>query len=169
MPDEQQAHFEGWAKVEVMGHQTHIGFVKTEAYGQAVLFRIDTPELPEREFISARPQYVTVNGSQTWAPVGSKIKRAKTPEGTALVGAGSIYRIIPCTEAAALHAIEQDARAEFKLVELPPDKVLEAPTTSRDYTCCHGNAEDGHEPGCPNEYQDDIDREDNPADIPEAL
>lgn len=25
-----QAQFNGWARVEVMGHQTHIGFVKTD-------------------------------------------------------------------------------------------------------------------------------------------
>ena len=41
-----QAKFEGWARVEVMGHQSHTGFVTTEAYGQAVMFRIDTPEIP---------------------------------------------------------------------------------------------------------------------------
>ena len=27
-----------------MGHPNHIGYVTTEAYGQAVLFRIDRPE-----------------------------------------------------------------------------------------------------------------------------
>ena len=42
--NENQAEFKGWAKVEVMGHQSHIGYVTTEAYGQAVLFRIDRPE-----------------------------------------------------------------------------------------------------------------------------
>lgn len=47
--NENQAEFKGWAKVEVMGHQSHIGYVTTEAYGQAVLFRIDRPELPECE------------------------------------------------------------------------------------------------------------------------
>ena len=50
MSEENQASFSGWAKVEVMGHQSHIGFVRTEAYGQAVMFRIHTPELPVREF-----------------------------------------------------------------------------------------------------------------------
>jgi hypothetical protein len=49
-----QAQFNGWARVEVMGHQTHIGYVRTEAYGAAVLFRVDTPDLPEREYVRAR-------------------------------------------------------------------------------------------------------------------
>lgn len=33
MIEEKQASFEGWARVEVMGHQTHIGFVRTEGSG----------------------------------------------------------------------------------------------------------------------------------------
>jgi hypothetical protein len=45
----EQAVFSGWAVVELMGHQSEIGFVKTQAFGQAVMFRIDTPELPELE------------------------------------------------------------------------------------------------------------------------
>ena len=58
MPDElPQAQFNGWARVEVMGHQTHIGYVRTEAYGAAVLFRVDTPELPEREYVLESPEW----------------------------------------------------------------------------------------------------------------
>jgi hypothetical protein len=41
-----------------------------------------------------------------------------------LVGAGSIYRILPCDEAAAMRAIETLARAELKLISLPPEKAL---------------------------------------------
>jgi len=119
---EQQASFNGWARVEVMGHQTHIGFVRTEAYGQAVMFRIDTPELPEREYVLEEPAYV----DSRWTPVGAKVQRAATPGCSVLVGAGSIYRIIPCSEAVALRAIESTQRAELKLIELPPDKALAA-------------------------------------------
>ena len=117
-----QAQFNGWARVEVMGHQTHIGFVRTEAYGQAVMFRIDTPELPEREYVLHEPAYV----EGRWTPQGSKVQRAASPGLSVLVGAGSIYRLIPCSEAAALKAIESTARAELKLIEVPPDKALAA-------------------------------------------
>lgn len=120
--NENQAEFKGWARVEVMGHQTHIGFVRTEAYGQAVLFRIDTPELPEREYILEQPAYVRGG----WLPAGSKVQRPAAPGCSVLVGAASIYRIVPCTEAAALRAIESNERAELKLIELPPDKALAA-------------------------------------------
>ena len=117
-----QAQFSGWAKVEVMGHQTHIGFVRTEAYGQAVLFRIDTPELPEREYELERPEWC----GQVYAPAGTKVQRPAEPGVSVLIGAGSIYRIIPCTEEAARKAIESNRRAELKLVALPPGKTLAA-------------------------------------------
>jgi hypothetical protein len=119
---EQQAQFNGWARVEVMGHQTHIGYVRTEAYGQAVLFRIDTPEFPEREYVLTEPGYV----DGKWTLAGAKVKRAAKPGCSVLIGAGSIYRIVPCSEAAALKALESSQRAELKLVELPPQMALAA-------------------------------------------
>ena len=54
------------------------------------------------------------------------MQRAAEPGLSVLVGAGSIYRIIPCSEAAALKAIESTQRAELKLIELPPEKALAA-------------------------------------------
>jgi len=112
---EDQAKFEGWAKVEVMGHQSHIGFVRTEAYGQAVLFRIDTPELPDREYTLTEPEHA----GGRWCPAGTKVQRAACPGLTVLVGSGSIYRIVPCSEAAAMKAIEQNGRSPLKVIELP--------------------------------------------------
>lgn len=122
MDELKQAQFNGWARLEVMGHQTHIGFVRTEAYGQAVMFRIDTPERAEREYILEEPAYV----EGRWTPAGTKVLRAASPGLSVLVGAGSIYRIVPCSEAAALRAIESSQRAELKLIELPPEKALAA-------------------------------------------
>ena len=83
MSEDKQAQFNGWARVEVMGHQSHIGFVRTEAYGQAVLFRIDTPELPEREFVLEEPAYV----DGRWTPEGAKVRRAASDGVSVLVGA----------------------------------------------------------------------------------
>ena len=117
-----QAQFNGWARVEVMGHQQHIGYVKTEAYGAAVLFRIDTPDLPEREYELVRPEWC----GETYCPAGTKVKRPAEPGVTVLVGASSIYRIVPCTEEAARKAIESSRRAELKLVALPLDKAIAA-------------------------------------------
>lgn len=118
---EQQAQFNGWARVEVMGHQTHIGFVKTEAYGAAVMFRVDTPELPEREYVLEEPAYV----DGRWTAAGAKVQRSASSGVSVLIGAASIYRMIPCTEDAALKAIEASVRSELKLVEPPPARAIE--------------------------------------------
>lgn len=75
---EQQSKFEGWAIVEVMGHNTFQGFVTTESFGGTVLFRVDVPEIPEE---------TTKHG-----------KREAVQPFTKLIGAGSIYCITPCTE-----------------------------------------------------------------------
>lgn len=124
MATESQSSFEGWAKVEVMGHQSHIGFVKTETYGGAVLFRVDTPPMPEREHTLARPDFA----SGEYCPIGTVVKRKGRDPVSVLVGAGSIYRIIPCTEAAALEAIDREQRAELMLVRLPEGKAIAAPS-----------------------------------------
>jgi len=118
MSDQQQASFSGWAKVEVMGHQSHIGYVRTEAYGQAVMFRIDQPEFPAREYTLTKPEYV----DHRWTAAGAKVQRAAIVGCSVLVGAASIYRIIPCSEDAARVAIEEAQRAELKLIEPAPDR-----------------------------------------------
>src|SRR5580700_1095172 len=99
MEEHSQASFSGWAIVEMMGHQTEIGFVTTQAFGQAVMFRIDTPELPEREFVLNQPTWVTTeDDTRSWMPEGSKVKRAASPARTRLVSPGALYAINPCTE-----------------------------------------------------------------------
>lgn len=118
-----QAEFKGWARVEVMGHQSHIGYVTTEAYGQAVLFRIDRPEIPEVEEPLATSGWV---GEQR-CPAGTVVKRGKIEAATVLVGSGSIYRIIPCTEEVALKAIRDSERRPLMLVKLPELPQIAAP------------------------------------------
>jgi hypothetical protein len=54
MDDVKQSAFEGWAVLEIFGHQTYAGFVTTQTFGQAVLFRVDVPPLAERERLSKR-------------------------------------------------------------------------------------------------------------------
>jgi hypothetical protein len=118
----QQSQFKGWARVEVMGHQTHIGYVQTEVYGQTTMFRVDTPDLPEREYELKEPAYV----EGRWTPAGAKVQRLARPGCSVLVGSGSIYRILPCDESAALRAIDSEQRAELKLISLPQAMLLDA-------------------------------------------
>ena len=83
---------------------------------------------PEREYVLTEPAYAEGH----WTPAGAKVRRAASPGCSVLVGAGSIYRIIPCSEQAALKAIEAGVRAELKLIELPPAKALPAGSNAPD-------------------------------------
>ncbi len=117
---EQNNEFSGWAKVEIMGKQVHLGFVKTEVYGQAVMFRVDTPQLPERQYVLESPAFV----DGKWCPAGTTVLRVALEGCSVLIGSGSIYRLTPCTEAACMRAIEMGQRAELKLISLPEAKAL---------------------------------------------
>ena len=120
MSEQAQASFSGWAKVEVMGHQSHIGFCENQAFGGAVLFRIDRPEVPESEETLIATEWV----GDTRCAAGSIVKRAAIPAATVLVGAPSIYRIIPCDEATALKAIRSDGHRPLFLVKLADSPAL---------------------------------------------
>lgn len=114
MSEVQQAKFEGWAIVEMMGHRKEIGFVTTEAYGTAVMFRVDTPELQEREITLTRPEWVEGHGT---LPAGSKVKREAVPARTVLVAPSSLYAMNPCNEGAAREAIERVTPRTMALIE----------------------------------------------------
>lgn len=117
-----QAEFNGWAKVEVMGHQSHIGKVTTQVFGAAVLFRVDTPEIPEREETLTTDRW-TGAGHFT---KGSVVKHAAIPARTVLIGAGSIYQIHPCTEAVAIAAIISGSVAPLSLISAGAKAFIEA-------------------------------------------
>jgi len=114
--DRDAAKFDGWAIVDVMGHQRYVGYVTTEAYGQAVLFRIDVPALPERERATRVAGYV---GGQ-YCGAGTIVREKAVPGYTKLVGSGSIYTMTPCTEEAAMAALSRDQPHELVRAALPP-------------------------------------------------
>ena len=123
-----QGNFTGWCIVEMMGHRREIGYVTTEAFGPAVLFRVDTPELPEREYVLTAPEYTSNgNGERLWTPVGSKVKRPAIPARTCLVGPASLYAMNPCTEEAARMAIEKSVTRPLILIEIAAGKALPEP------------------------------------------
>ena len=115
-----QTEFKGWARVEVMGHQTHIGYVETQAFGGVVLFRVDQPAIPACEETLVRPQWV----GDTYAHAGSVVERGAMEGASVLIGAGSIYRIIPCDESAAMAAIKAERRAPLMIVTLAEVKAI---------------------------------------------
>lgn len=120
MDETKQAEFRGWARVEVMGHQSHIGFVETQAFGGAVLFRIDRPEIPEEEVTLTEPDWV----ENRRVGAGTVVKRPALPAATVLVGAASIYRIIPCDEATAMKAIRLNGNRPLLIVKLAEAPAL---------------------------------------------
>ncbi len=128
MSEPKQANFEGWCVVEMMGHRKEIGYVTTEAFGQAVMFRVDTPELPEREFILTSPEYAeSAPDVRSWCPAGTKVKRPAAQARTCLVAPSSLYAMNPCTEQAARAAIERSFVRPLILVEMPSGLALPAP------------------------------------------
>jgi hypothetical protein len=149
----EQSSFAGWAILEIFGHQKYAGFVETEYYGTACMFRCDVPPLPERERVTRSGCYVKGGEfDREYAPAGSTVKESATPGYTKLFGVGAIYSMTPCDEAAALRAVEELQPRALMLVSLPAEKALGAGAAvpiSRDYKCCEGNPEDGHEIGCP--------------------
>lgn len=106
-----------------MGHQRYVGYVTTEAYGQAVLFRIDVPALDERERVTQRPEYI---GGSRYVPAGSTVKEGAVQGYTKLVGSGSIYCITPCTKEAAFKAVEALQARPLMSCDVPPDRALPA-------------------------------------------
>jgi hypothetical protein len=129
---EQQAKFEGFAIIELFGHQREIGFVTTQYFGTACMFQVDVPELPEREYVLEAPQYV----DGAWTPQGAKVRKKAAPARSRLLGPGSIYALNPCSEQAAMIAIERLAGREIVVLEVPKpaDKPL-LPEESRCPDC----------------------------------
>jgi hypothetical protein len=122
MSEVKQGVFEGWAIVEMMGHQREIGFVTTEAYGQAVMFRVDVPELTEREFVLNIPEYSYKK--HCTLPAGSKVKREGKPGYTRLVAPSSLYAINPCTQETALATFERSSPRPLLLIEIAQGQSL---------------------------------------------
>jgi hypothetical protein len=124
-------NFEGWAVVELMGHQKEVGFVTTRYFGGPALFQVDVPELPEREVEMKRPEYATFTnlaGEEEYSllPAGSKVIRGAVAARTRFVSPAAIYALNPCTEEAARKVIETSRPRSIALVSLPERKQLAA-------------------------------------------
>jgi hypothetical protein len=120
--DASQAKFEGWAVIELFGHQREAGFVTTEYFGGAAMFRIDVPELPERDYETTYPEYI---GSQL-TPAGTKVRREAVPGRTRYIGPSAVYALNPCTESAVRKACESLVKRELSIISLPEGKQLVA-------------------------------------------
>jgi len=120
----EQSVFSGWAIVDVLGHQRYVGYVTTEAFGQAVLFRVDVPALEARERVTKAPGRV----AHRYVPAGTTVIEGAVDGYTKLIGSGSIYTMTPCTKEAALAALESNQARPLMSVQLPADRALSAAT-----------------------------------------
>lgn len=86
------------------------------------MFRVDQPAIPGTEETLERPEW---NDSK-YLPTGSVVMRGEIQAASVLVGAGSIYRIIPCDEAAARLAIRSSVRPPLIVVKLGAPMAITA-------------------------------------------
>lgn len=117
---EEQAKFDGWAIVEIFGHQRYAGYVTTQAFGQAVMFRVDVPPLDERERLTKGYEYV--DGKSV--PPGSTVKEGAVQGYTKLFGVGAIYGLTPCTQEAAVKAVSAMQSRPLQVVKLSEERAL---------------------------------------------
>lgn len=120
--DANQAKFEGWAIVELFGHQREAGFITTQYFGNAAMFQLDVPELVERDYILEKPEW----GKEGMIPAGSTVKKEPIPGRTRLINPSAVYALNPCDEAGVRKALETGARREIKLIKLADGKQLVA-------------------------------------------
>ena len=119
---EAQATFEGYAIVEIMGHNREIGFVTTEYFGGPALFRIDQPSMPEREYELTRAQWI----GDVLAQPGTKVQREAIPGKTTYVGPQAIFRLTPCSKETVERGVDEMIAAPIKILHLVEKKRLAA-------------------------------------------
>jgi hypothetical protein len=124
MDDQKQASFEGWAVLEIFGHQRYAGYVTTEAFGQAVLFRVDVPPLAERERVTKHYEYSAEGNGM---PPGSTGREEAIQGYTKFFGPGAIYAMTPCTQDAAEKAVAAMQTRKVTLVKLGEERAIAPP------------------------------------------
>ncbi len=110
-----QTEFSGYAVVELFGHGREVGFVKSVYFGTACMFQVDIPALAEREYELTEPQYV----GHVWMAKGTKVRRPAVSGRSRLVSPGAVYSLNPCTEEAALAALEATSARPLIAIDIP--------------------------------------------------
>lgn len=121
MIDQQQAKFEGYGLVEIMGHQRVAGFVTTEYFGNVAVFHVVMPEVAAEEIEIPARQWIDTE----YLEAGSRV-RVSRPKVERFVAASSLYRLTPCTQA---DAITQQPRVVEVVFRAERPKELAAVAT----------------------------------------
>lgn len=148
MDNQEQSKFEGWAILEIMGHQKEAGYVSTVYFGSACLFRVDVPELPEREVVTTAPEWE----GDRMIPSGATVRKEAVQGRTEFVGPSAIFRMHPCSEDFCRKAIDAMQPRKITVLQMPPDRAIpeRIPIAA---ICEECGCESGHEEWCPVEQQ----------------
>lgn len=90
----ENAQFEGYAIVEIVGRQTHIGYVTTRYFGNVAVFEIRIDRHPEE---TLEPDILRVTEHGAFYP-GDRVTFAETKDQSVYVGTGSLYRLTPISQ-----------------------------------------------------------------------
>ncbi|KAA6459608.1 hypothetical protein DYQ86_15935 [Acidobacteria bacterium AB60] len=113
--ESQTARFEGWALVELMGHQREAGYVTTQYFGDKAMFQIDVPEIPAGQETLTQPKW----GDAGMMQPGTVIEREAVPGRTRIVNPAAVYALNPATEEAVRAAVSASERRTIKVLSLP--------------------------------------------------
>ena len=118
----QNANFEGWALIELFGHQRESGFVTTQYFGDKAMFQVDVPEIPSRTETTASPRWI----GDVLAPAGSVVECEAIPGRTRLINPGAVYAMNPATEEAVRAVIARSENRHIKVLSMPqvPERTL---------------------------------------------
>lgn len=120
---DQTAHFEGWALIELFGHQREAGFVTTQYFGDKAMFQVDVPEIPAQQETIKTPRWADRDADGLLS-AGTVIENQAVPGRTRIVSPGAIYAINPATEDAVRAAISASERRTIKVLSLPDKPQL---------------------------------------------
>src|ERR1700744_385791 len=117
MEMEAGSSFEGWAHIELYGHNREDGYVTTQYFGSACMFLVSVPEIPNRVEELKRPMWV----GDAYMPAGTKVEFEEVPSRKRYLGPGAIYALNPTTEEEVLQVIiRQGSPKVIAVVALPP-------------------------------------------------
>lgn len=125
MPEE-LSKFEGWAVVEMMGHRREAGYVTTEHFGTACMFRISRPEMQSEVKILERQAYVRNGDGGEYVGAGTKIRVWRNAS-EILVGAASVYAINPGPEEEIVRSLPFESEIVERVVNLIEEQSGEDP------------------------------------------
>lgn len=123
MQEQQFAQFEGWAHVELMGHQSTTGYVRTQYFGSTALLEVTAPEIAPHQTQLTQSTYCEVEEGMNRLCAAGTLIEVSLEAAKCIVAASSIYRITPLTEAQALAKLPVRRRRlpqALQLTQAPP-------------------------------------------------